>query len=952
MMRKLWYCLFCLIVLSGCAAHSPVSSHGSKLPDGISWVETASPQDGNVLIPYSKYKLSNGLTVILSPDHSDPLVHVDVTYHVGSARERQGETGFAHFFEHMMFQGSKHVAAQQHVQLMTQAGGSLNGTTSRDRTSYYETTPANQLEKVLWLESDRMGFLLDALSPHKFEIQRSTVINERAQQYDNRPYGLVWEKMGEALFPPGHPYSWLTIGRVQDIERADIDDIKDFFLRWYGPNNAVLTIGGDIDIEQTLVWINKYFGPIPKGPEVDGLPKRPATLEQSRFLTLEDRIRQPMVVIGWPTAYQGADSEAPLNTLAGILGNGANGLLYQSLVKTQKAVNAGAFQDCGELACNFYIYALAPSNNKQSLQHLYHEILGILDRLSVQGVEPARLEQIKGVAKANAVFALESVRGKVTQLATNQTFFDQPERSQQALENITMVSPQSVETVLHRFIIEKPRVVLSVVPKGHQNMAVRTDNFSVPEPASVVRSRVKDSDLHERRVKDDFDRRVVPDVSGPVVPQIPKLYGHYFKNGIELMGTTATETPTVLVSISMPAGERYVSRGKEGLAALTAALMEEGTTLHTSEELQAELDQLGSSILFDTGEYTTRIVIACLRKNLDATLSILEEILFHPKFSAHDLKRIKSQMIQSTIFAHQKSTWLASQATRQVLFGDSVFARNSAGSEASIANLTLEDINSFYQRHYTPHGTQIAVVGDISERQAVTSLSFLSQWQGEAAPLLAPQVISSPKHAKIYLIDKPGLSQSIVRLVRRGLPFDATGELFLTQLAHFNLAGNFNSRMNQNLREGKGYTYGAQGFLSSNREVGVIVFKAAVRTDKTIETILQIRDEMKRFSRYGLTRKEMHFMRLAVGQQDALAYETPIQKASLISNMMTYSLDKDYLQQRSRIVADVERSVLNQIAKKWFNPADYQVIVVGDAKRLKPKLEKLDLPIAELEIIR
>ncbi|WP_245869381.1 M16 family metallopeptidase, partial [Vibrio fujianensis] len=264
-MKKLWLGLITCIALYGCTSSTSLPFF-SSLPDGVTLIEQVDTQSDTVGIPYRKYQLSNGLTVILSPDHSDPLVHVDMTYHVGSAREEVGKSGFAHFFEHMMFQGSKHVADQEHFRLITEAGGSLNGTTNRDRTNYFQTVPANQLEKVLWLESDRMGFLLEAISQRKFEIQRDTVKNERAQNYDNRPYGLIWEKMSEALYPEGHPYSWQTIGYVEDLDRVDVNDLKAFFLRWYGPNNAVLTIGGDIDIAQTLAWVNRYFGSIPKGP--------------------------------------------------------------------------------------------------------------------------------------------------------------------------------------------------------------------------------------------------------------------------------------------------------------------------------------------------------------------------------------------------------------------------------------------------------------------------------------------------------------------------------------------------------------------------------------------------------------------------------------------------------------------------------------------------------------
>ncbi|MFY3324612.1 M16 family metallopeptidase [Vibrio fluvialis] len=951
-MRKLWFGAFSLIALYGCTSTTAPVSLFSSLPSGVSLVEKVDAQPGKVMIPYSKYRLDNGLTVILSPDHSDPLVHVDVTYHVGSAREVAGKSGFAHFFEHMMFQGSKHVGDQQHFRIITEAGGSLNGTTNRDRTNYYETVPSNQLEKVLWLESDRMGFLLDAVSQRKFEIQRDTVKNERAQNYDNRPYGLIWEKMSEAIYPEGHPYSWQTIGYVQDLDRVDVNDLKAFFLRWYGPNNAVLTIGGDIDVDKTLAWVSKYFGSIPKGPEVDNAPKQPANLPQDRFITLQDRIQQPMVVIGWPTAYRGAEDQASLDALAKVLGSGSNSLLYQNLVKTQKAVDAGAFQDCAELACTFYVYAMAPSGDKAQLKPLYHELMQTLQQFKQSGVDKARLEQINGMAEANAVFALESVQGKVTQLASNQTFYGQPDRIETQLAELRAVSPQSVSQVFNQYLDGQHKVTLSVVPKGQTQLAVQADNFTPPERAVPEYHKINDSDLHYRAVKDNFDRSLMPKVAEAVQAHMPPLYDIYFDNGAELLGTQTTETPTVLVEIKLPAGERHVVPGKEGLANLTAAMLEEGSTTRSVEQIQAQLDKLGSQVSVNANAYSTSIVISSLKKNLAETMNVVEEVLFKPGFRKEDFNRIKQQMIQGVVYQHQQPSWLASQATRQVLFGDSIFARASDGTEASIAALTLDDVKNFYRKYYTPHGAQIVVVGDIGQREMRKQLQFFANWHGEASPLLRPQVVPNLDGQKIYLVDKPGAPQTIVRLVRRGLPFDATGELYLSQLANFNLAGNFNSRINQNLREDKGYTYGASSYFASNREVGAIVFNAQVRADSTVPSIIEMEKEMDRFSKQGMTNEEMKFLRLAVGQQDALSYETPSQKAQLLSSILTYSLDKDYLQQRNDIVKSVDKSTLDELAAKWFVPADYQIIVVGDAKSLKPQLEKLTIPVEELEIIR
>lgn len=910
--------------------------------------ETPSAQQS--YIPYEKYKLDNGLTVILHKDDSDPLVHVDVTYHVGSAREDVGKSGFAHFFEHMMFQGSEHVDDEQHFKVITEAGGNLNGSTNTDRTNYYETVPANQLEKVLWLESDRMGFLLPAVTQKKFENQRETVKNERAQRVDNQPYGLRFEKTGEALYPEGHPYSWSTIGYVEDLDRVSVDDLKAFFKRWYGPNNAVLTIGGDIDVKQTKEWVQKYFGSIPAGPEVAEPEPQPVTLDKTRFVTLEDNVHLPLLQITFPTVYARHPDEAPLDVLSDILGGGKTSLFYKNLVKSGVAVQAGVSHPCRELACEFQLVALANPAVSGNLADLDRAISDTFKEFEQRGVMPDDLARTKASIEASTVFGLQSVAGKASLLASNETFEGQPDLVAEDLRRYSAVTAEDVMRVYRKYIKNQSAVVLSVVPQGQKERAAAPQNFTFPGrdiPATVAVAQ----DVSAPEITEDIDRTTMPE-AGPVpVVKVPEYWESTIAPGITVLGITSDETPTVTFSLSMEGGMLLDPEGKAGTAFLTALMMNESTKQYSNEAMANELAKLGSSISFSAAGRYTQVYVSSLTKNIDATLALLEEKLFSPAFLPEDFARLKERVLQGMQQQQKTPSVLAKRARDLVLFGkDNRVSYPDEGTLASIQSISLDDVKAFYQQYYSPAKASIVTVSDLSQSQVSRSLSFLSQWQGDDYDIEGYAPFPEYEKQNLFLVDKPGAVQSVVYVVKRSLKYDATGEYFRARLMNFPLGGAFNSRINLNLREDKGYTYGASSSFLGGKTLGWFEVSTDLTAANTADGINEIFSEINQYRENGMTGQELTFMRNAFTLSDALDYETPGSKARFLRQLQSFNLPDDYRTTQVEILRNIDTDTLQALAKKHLTTETMQVIVVGDKETLMPQLEALAIPVTEMTV--
>lgn len=938
------------LMLAGCGRTPLVPLNASvdvRLPDGVSKVESVVKVADDIVIPYSKYVLDNGLTVILHTDKSDPLVHVDVTYHVGSGREEVGRSGFAHFFEHMMFQGSENVADEQHFKLITESGGTLNGSTNTDRTNYYETVPANQLERMLWLESDRMGFFLDAVTQEKFETQRETVKNERGQRVDNRPYGLLYERVGEAMFPEGHPYSWSVIGYLEDLDRANLADLKNFFLRWYGPNNATLTIGGDIDQAQALAWVEQYFGGIPRGPKVEKPVYTAVTLDADRYISLEDNVSLPLMYLSFPTVKANHPDEAPLDVLMNILGSGKTSLLYKNLVKTGQAVQAQAGHGCRELSCEFTLLALpTPGNSLSALEQVTRDSLA---EFELRGANDDDLTRVKSSIVSGIIYGLESVSGKVSQLAAYETYRDNPNSIQLDINRYENVTKADVMRVYKEYIKDKPSVIMSIVPKGQSEAIIRPDTWTRYE--RDIPQKDDRSGLALRPATSNFDRSSVPPSGPNPIINVPDLYTANTSNGIRITGAVNDEVPTTTVQLRVLAGQTRESIEHLGLASLTASLLDEATHTNTAEALANELDKLGSSVSFSANDQYAILSIRTLTKHLDQTLAIALEKLSTPKFALNDFKRLQKQQIEGLKFGQKDASVIANSVYSKLLFGtNNSFAYSDGGTVETVANISLDEVTRFYDNHYGPEGANIIVVSNLPRTEVVSKLGVFNAWSGNTTA--QPELAKLPALAMgtVYLIDKADAAQSEIRIGKRSMKYDATGEYFQAGLMNYNLGGAFNSRINLNLREDKGYTYGARSSFAGNALKGVFTASAGVRANATVPSIIEFRKEISNFRENGITNEELLFMKSAIGQRDARKYETPNQKLGFISELVSYNLDASFVDKQSQILSNISVADINQLAKKHLNLDEMITVVVGDKKQLMSRLKHLSDNVVELDV--
>lgn len=912
-----------------------------------------SPSPVDFTIPFTKYKLSNGLTLVVHEDHSDPIVHVDVTYHVGSAREEIGMSGFAHFFEHMMFQGSKHVGDEEHFKIINGAGGTMNGTTNRDRTNYFETVPKNYLETALWLEADRMGFLLEAVSQKKFEVQRATVKNEKGQRYENRPYGMVGEISSKSFYPFGHPYSWPTIGYVEDLNRVGVDELKKFFLRWYGPNNAVVTVGGDVNTEEVVKMVEKYFGSIPRGPEVSKATTETFDLgKEDRYISYEDNIRFPMLRLSFPSVPTYHKDEAALDILAEILGQGKNSILYQNFIKTKKAVQASASNPTAELAGEFSFSILAfPGTKLSETEELLRKSI---EEFVTRGITDEDLEKAKATREASAIYGLESVSGKVSMLASYETFLGNPDFIREDVSRYQNVSKEDIMRVYKTYIQNRKGLVLSVYPKGKKDLVAKADNFTPGGDSSKVQ--LAKMDMQLRPVQDNFDRSKRPKPSASPVVSMPPKFDATMKEGpmggMKIIGTTNREVPMAYIQFNIKAGQIMQPKGKEGIAYLLTRMMKESTMGYTAEKMEEELDKLGSHIDVWADEENIVIGITSLSRNLEKTMHLAGEIIMHPRFKEEEFSRVKKQQLEYIGNQSNLPDVIANQTFGQLLYGkDNVLATSIYGTANSVEAIGVNEVRGFHAKHFTAANTSIIVSGDVDAQRIQNLMGpFMAMRPMPPAQIPAQENLPKIEKTKIYLVNKEGAPQSELRVGYLAMPYDATGEFYKAGIMNYILGGAFNSRINLNLREDKGYTYGARSAFSGSHTRGPWRVSTGVRGDATDSAVAEILKEIKEYRAKGITKEELEFTKNSILEREALKYETNSQKAGFLERVLEYNLSDDFVKDQVSILKKLKRKDIKKLADKHLPIENMAIVVVGDAKSVKPGLEKLGYEVVDMDM--
>ena len=915
----------------------------------IYFLAIACKEEKEFSLPYEKYVLENGLEVVLHEHKSDPIVSVAIQYHVGSAKEKPGKTGFAHFFEHMLFQRSEHLGRNAFFKKIQELGGTCNGSTAMDGTNYYETVPRDALEKVLWMESDRMGFFINTVTQAGLEREIDVVSNEK-RQGENCPFGQSYALMLKYFYPEGHPYSWPVIGSIADLRSATVEDVKEFYRTYYGPNNATLVVAGDFNREKTKELIGKYFGEIPAQEKVEKVKPIPVKLEKTRKLVYEDQFTN---VAGLDIAFPGVEQYHPdfypLRMMALLLSYGKGSPFYKVLVEERKLtsytnVATSAFELAGQISLS------AKAFRGGNLNDIYKGMQEAFRRFETEEIKDSDLERLKIMQETmmyNVMMALES---KTQALARNNVFGGSPDRSVEELSKYKAVTKKDIMRVYRQYVKGRHFVALSTVPVGAMDLAL-----SGSEPVNVEQDDYVGQKLASdgKAITDDESFEFTPSVidrsaEPPLMDNkpemnIPEIWIGQLQNGMKILGMEYTELPVVQFTIILNSGMLCETADKSGVAMLTAAVMNSGTRMKTAEELEAAFGQLGARATIGASAERMQLTGHCLKKNLPQVVQLIKEMLLEPRWDEEAMELAKTRMRESI---HQSVTTpktIARNVFRRMIYGpDNVLSRSVWRSEESIHSIQLEDLKEFYTKHISPSTATFCFVGGYSKEEVMSLLRPLeNDWSAKDVKETGLNMTYTAPPAKIYFVDYPGAKQSYILLGAPAMP-RISRDYYPAVIVNKMLGASSNSLLFDVLRLKRGYTYGAYSSFDCGKYLNEFRATSSVQAAYTPEAMLLFRECIADYGNQ-FTAQTLDKTRDAMFRENAAAFEMPDARLDILEAIAAYELPAGFMKTQEQMLRDMTPEQAQECIRKWLNYDRMFYVVVGDAETQLDRVKKAGL---------
>jgi zinc protease len=889
---------------------------------------------GQLAVRHEKFKLANGFEVILVEDHRLPLVAFNLWLHAGPRNEGPGQTGFAHLFEHLVFAGSRHIPRGEFDKHIDAAGGTdSNGSTNFDRTNYYFTLPSNQLEKGLWLKSDMLGWMIDEVDSVALANQQDVVRNERRQGVENQPYGIVEEALYQALYPEGHPYRATVIGSHADIQRIKLADVKAFARTYYRPNNATLVLAGDFDPAQARALVQKYFGTLKPGPKPPEVQVAMPVITKERRLVVTDRIELPRLNLAWHTPALFAAGDAELDIAAHVLGGGKASRLYGLLVRDrQLAQSVEVSQGSQSLSSVFNIEIVArPGASLEEIEQLADAEIA---RLAAAPPSAAEMAQARAIIQTQLLQRMEKL-GSLADLVNhyNQMAGD-PGHVGKDLARYAGLQPAAVSATVARWLKKEARVVVQAQP-GEQVLAPEVATPPMPKKAAKG----------EREALNAAEpwRRKPPGAMSPKPLALPAAQSFTLPNGLTVIHSPKPGLPLVSASLVVRAGQASNPAGQPGLAGFTAAMLPEGTTTRSAQQIAETTAALGATLNAQAGSEEARLEFSGLKASAREGLALLADVALNPAFAAADIERQKAQRLAALAQMREQAPLLANAVGNRVVYGEGhPLAANALGSEASIAAVDAGALRGFWQAHYRPERAALVVAGDLSEAELRALVEPLfGAWKptGAAAPA-APLPPARPVAARTVVVDKPGAPQTALAVVAPG-PYAAAPDRAAVDLMNAALGGLFTSRINHQLREVKGYTYGIFSAYTMGRERGQFGIRGSVRTDVTGAALADMWKEINGMRAKPLGAAELTRVRNARLLSLPGAFDTnQAVVAAYAGNWATGRPLGAVTDEPARLAAVTAASAL-KAARDHLDPAQLIVVAVGDQAQLLPQLQAL-----------